>query len=409
MRDRGFTLIEMAVTIALSAIVLAGAVVLVTATQRMLTTGAGDRAMQETARVALGELTAGIRSAGYGLEPNFAVDFGQATTNMDRLPAGQDVRFGGFACDGNVTCRDSVAGPDEIVFYTRDPTWMRELNGPAAAGSIKLAGDLSALSPGQILQLMCYGVGNQWQWAFVTVSKVTTSSGTVEFEENTGLPNDFPHQNTLAAGTCFASGQRRAFKIDRYRYYVAAFDDAGAARAWGTPGARPYLMLDQGLKDGDNPIVNVIAADVEDLQVAYVFPLAGTTATAQLVGATGGTRLAQSADGIDLVPDSTIGIPRLSTPTQDPTRTTHHPANLRAIRVAVTVRSQLQDPSIDDAAVPAMFNRPAIPAEAGYRRLVFESATDLPNMDIRLPVFPIYDPSYTTASCTGWTGNCGGG
>ncbi|MGK4277476.1 hypothetical protein, partial [Escherichia coli] len=84
-------------------------------------------AMQEAARVALAEVTGRLRTAGYGLEPTFAFDFGKANTVMDRAPVGVQAAFGGHACadDKLVVCRDSVAAPDELVFYSRDPTFQR--------------------------------------------------------------------------------------------------------------------------------------------------------------------------------------------------------------------------------------------------------------------------------------------
>jgi type IV pilus assembly protein PilW len=407
MRARGFTLVELTVAMAVSAIVILGAVVLVNGTQRLFLAGTVDRAMQETARVALDEITRNLRSAGYGLDPTFAFDFGQATTTMDRLGVGQTARFGGYACAASVTCRDSISGPDELVFYARDPSWGRELNGTVGTGSITLTGDLSSISPGQVLQIMCYGVANRWLWAYVTVSRVTAASGKVDLVANADQPNDFPVQNARLADPCFGSGERRAYKIDRYRYYVEAVDASGTTQAWGTAGARPYLMLDQGLTDANgNAVRQVIAPDVEDLQVAYAFPLAGATAADQLLGATSGTQLTASSAGIDLAPN--LGIPTFATPTLDPIRTTHHPANIRAVRVAVTVRSAQSDAAVLDAAVPAALNRPAIAAEAGYRRMVIETTASTHNLEARLPVFPIYDPTYTT-TCAGRDGNCGGG
>jgi type IV pilus assembly protein PilW len=408
MRARGFTLVELAVAMVVSSVVILGAVVLVNGTQRLFLGGAVDRAMQETARVALDEITRSVRAAGYGLDPTFTFDFGQATSTMDRLGVGQTPRFGGYACASNVTCRDRITGPDELVFYARDPSWGRDLSGNVSTGSITLSGDLSTLSRGQILQVMCYGVGNKWLWAYVTVSNVTTASGKVDLVAATGEPNDFPFQNERLGDACFGSGQRRAYKIDRYRYYVETVDASGTTQAWGTAGARPYLMLDQGLTDSSgNAVRQVIAPDVEDLQVAYVFPLGGSTADSQLVGATSGTAIGAGANGIDLAP--ALGLPTFATPTLDPIRTTHHPANIRAVRVAVTVRSSQSDASVTDATVPPALNRPAVAGEAGYRRMVFEATGATHNLEARLPVFPIYDPTYTTTTCAGRAGNCGGG
>ena len=403
-RPRGFSMIELVVAVAVSTIVLAAGVALLLGTQRLFEHGVDERAVQETARVALDEVGTSLRVAGYGLEPTFAFDFGQAATVMDRVPPGSQVRFGGYACAGNVQCRDRVDGPDELVFYSRDPSFGLDLaateNGP---GGLKLVnpnapGKPLQLRAGQVLQVMCYGTGNQWLWAYVTVATdVTSTAGEVKVDlvAPTAATLDFPRQNALLNQPCFAGGLRRAFKIDRYRYFIAAVEPDGDVQPWGTAGTRPYLMLDQGT----GPAV-AIAPDVEDLQVSYVFPLAA--AAAQVVGATPGTRLADAEAGIDLAPAQ--GVPAWQLPTLHPSRATHHPGNIRAVRVAMVVRSQRADPAVFDDTVPAAGNRPAVAGEVGFRRMVFESTLRAHNMETRLPLFPVY------ARDSGFAGsNVGGG
>ena len=408
MRTRGFSLIELLVGVAVSVIVVAAAVALLTGTQRSFQGGVDDRAMQETARVAMDELTTNLAQAGYGMEPTLVFDFGQAATIQDEVPTGDQVRFGGYNCTAPVNCRDSIAGPDEVVFYSRDPLWEKDLTGIVGVNSITLVGPIaSPLQQGQVLQVMCYGTNDQWLWAFVTVQSADATNPSaiqVSLAPSPGLPFDFPYQNSLLTQPCFGSGTRRAFKIDRYRYYIQAVDGAGNPQAWETPGTRPYLMLDQGL--ASSPAA--IAADVEDLQVAYVFPLAA--AGSQLIGATAGTAVAEGANGIDLAP--ALGIPSFSTPSLDPTRTTNHPANIQAVRVAITVRSERSDLTCTDPActqLPASLNRPAWPGEPGYKRMVFDATTYVHNMMTRLAVFPTYDPSYNLPTCADNAGNCGGG
>ncbi len=408
--QRGFSLIELTVATAISLIVVAAGVALLISTQRMFQKGSDDRAMQETARVAIDEVSTRLRMAGYGLEPTFTFDLGQADTVMDRVPPGSAVRFGGYGCATPVTCRDSIDAPDELVFYARDPDFGMDLT-PIGSGTAKLvlsnpsAGTSAVrLRAGQILQVMCYGTGNQWLWAYVTVKQNVDSTAAavdVELLPQGSATLDFPSQNNLLGNACFQGGLRRVFKIDRYRYFVAAVDAAGNLQPWETPGTRPYLMLDQGLADADGNVTPVaIAPDVEDVQVSYVFPL--SAADAQVVGAAEGTAVAASEAGIDLAP--ALGIPSYTTPTLDPRRTTHHPANVKAVRVAFTIRSPRSDPGVFDDKVPAVANRAEVDGEAGFRRMVFETTTRVRNMDNRLPLFPVY------FSDSGFTGaNIGGG
>jgi hypothetical protein len=124
---------------------------------------------------------------------------------------------------------------------------------------------------------------------------------------------------------------------------------------------------------------------VEDLQVAYVFPLAPLGQ--EVAGATAGTRLDASASGIDLAPAG--GPPRYDTPRLSPLRSSHWPANVRAVRIEVVVRSPNPDPQSDDSLVPAAGNRPAAANGApGHRRMLFQTSVAIPNMESRAPFFP---------------------
>jgi len=411
MRARGFTLIELIVAVLVSAIVVAAAVTLLAGTQRAFQGGVDDRAMQETARAAMDEITTSLSMAGYGLDPTFVFDFGQMNSFQYCTPPGQQstVRFGGYQCANPVTCRDSITGPDEIVFYSRDPLFEHDLAGAVGVNSLTLSGpiDPSLLQQGQILQIMCYGTNDQWLWAYVevqSVSNANTASVQVTLQPSAGNPADFPTQQGAFFGqACFASGTRRAYKIDRYRYYVAAIDPTGAVQAWETAGTRPYLMLDQGLPTSPQ----AIAPDVEDLQVAYAFP-SDPTAGPVLQGATQGLALTNSQTGIDL----TSTPPTFTTPVLDPARTTYSPANIQAVRVALIVRRERSDPNCVDQVctqLPASLNRPAVAGQAGYQRQVYDTTVYIPNMKAQLPVFPYYDPSYTTGNCQDALGNCGGG
>ncbi len=439
MRGRGYTLIELVVAMALSVIGIMAGMTLLIGSQTWFQSGVDDRGLQETARVAVDELTSKLRLAGYGLEPSMVFDMGVLEeTMMDRVPPADrnQVRFGGYCGDGDCV-RDKVDAPDELVFYARDRSWARDVTA-VGVNTLTLAPPASAapepLLPGQVLQVMCYGTNGQWLWAFVTVETVqveSTGANQLTLAPSPGQPLDFPFQNSLLAQPCFMAPAAppnptvRAFKVDRYRYHVAAIREDGAVVAWGTEGARPYLMLDQGLRDEDgDPIDRAVAPDVEDLQVAYVFPLAPA---GQVLGVTPGTQvLADTAGGDDgvfnLNPQRPFVVPSFATaPTDvDLARTSHHPANIRAVRVAVTVRTARKDIMVTDATVPAAFNRDEVDGEAGYRRMVVESTAYTQNLEARTPVFPAHDAQAYVDDCKAAlctvepcaravNGNCGGG
>ncbi len=90
MRARGYTLIELVVALAISLIGVAAGMTLLIGSQQWFQTGSDERAMQETARMALDELQSSLRSAGYGLEPTMVFDMGiLATTAQDRAAGGR--------------------------------------------------------------------------------------------------------------------------------------------------------------------------------------------------------------------------------------------------------------------------------------------------------------------------------
>jgi type IV pilus assembly protein PilW len=401
--ERGVTLTELLVSLVVSAIVCAGALSLLTQQQRAFQTSASDRAMQDSARTAVAELATNLRRAGYGIEPWLAVDLGPVPNALPSVAGAPALVTTGYpggapgsalpACNAPVTPadRDSTTGSDEIVFHARDPGFNRRLTSTSTS-TLTLASALtSPLYQGQILQVMCGGAS---RWAYVTVGAFV-DVGATAVPLSTACSNRFPHQQDQLGAGCFATGvaNARVFKIDRFHYYVARYADP-------LVGQRPYLMLDRGLLKDGAPVVEPVAADVEDVQFAYVFPRAAPV----VVGVTPGTALASSAASIDLgaVP------PAYTDPTAAASRQTNSPGNIRAVRVSVVVRSSTPDIRLAPAAsstVPAAANRAEITdAPSGYRRLLVETTEALRNLDSRAPYFPAYS---TNAGADGL--NIGGG
>jgi type IV pilus assembly protein PilW len=221
---------------------------------------------------------------------------------------------------------------------------------------------------------------------------------------DSGVNLQYPHQNEALSDSCFV-GDARLFEVERIRYFVQSYDVAGNVVAWNTAGSRPYLMLDRGLRSADGtPLLEVVAPDVEDLQVSYVFPLAPVEN--QVAGSTAGARMDNSATGIDLAPAGGF-VPTYSAARLSAVRTTHYPSNVRAVRIAIVVRSPNPDTNLGDATIPAAGNRPAVAAvDPGYRRTLFETSVAIPNMESRAPFFPTVVPT-TDASAT--VLNVGGG
>jgi hypothetical protein len=403
-------LVELLVAALATAVLVLGAASLLVAQQSTFRTTSSERAVSETGRIGLEHVARNLRAAGFGVDPGLVFDLGaQASARMDRGPTGGSFAASSLSCGTAVSCRDRADGPDELVFLSRDPAFGHALLAPgptAASTSLTLQGPLlQPLHRGQILQVMCYS--GQMAWAYVTVgSEVAAApaatSVDVPLSSGGGTSYPFPLQNSLlgpaAPGNgCFANvatagdpttipAATKVFKVDRYRYFIQTYAADGSVVAWGTPGARPWLMLDHGVLDGSgNAMIDPIAPDVEDLQVAYVFPW-DTTNT--LVGATSGTALASGSTTIDL----TAAPPVYSDDLASITRQTHHPANVRAVRVGLVTRGAQADTTLSNTStIPALLNRPALVAEPGFRRQVFETTIAVRNLDARAPYFPIWD------------------
>ena len=396
---RGFTLLELMISLGVSALVIASALAVMVGQQRSFRSGTDDRALQELARVAIGRLSADLRSAGYGVDPALAFDFGpMEQVRMKAGPEGVYFRAASFRCEEGPACRDRIDGPDEIVFLSRDPLFAKPLRAGADADSatLAIAGPLkTGLPAGQLLQVVCYQP--PMTWAYVTVQREVpaTDDLSVEVPIVASSTHDFPTQNASLADDCFRvhvtddppyaaddpvlAGAARVFKVDRYRYFVQEY------------GGRPYLMLDRGGPDG-SPVLEVIAPDVEDLQFSYLFPNA---AADQLVGATAGTVLADGPAGIELAPDT--GFPIYGDKAWDAPQRNHQAGNIRAVRVSIVVRTPLQNP-VDPTAttvIPAAGNRPELPDVPSYRRLRVETTIIPPNMSARAPLYPMYGGSGT--------------
>jgi len=396
----GFTLLELMISLVVVLFFTIGAMALLKQQQRSFQNTASDRALQETARAALSHMGENLRRAGYGIEPVLAFDFGPLN-----IPTATPI----VTQSSGVSCRDGIGpnGSDELVFYSRDPSFGRPLTAAPVGGALTISGGLrTPIYLGQILQVMCAGAAD---WAYVTVGTTAAANWTgppaaepasTAITLGAGNADDFPVQNARLARTCFNANPAsvRAFKIDRFRYYIGWAPDPE------TPNGRPYLMLDRGLTGPNGAIPEPVAPDVEDLQVAYVFPNAtGGPAT---VGDQLGVPITDSPASIQL-----NAIPPLyNDPPDLPTRNNRSPANIRAVKVSVVTRTPGSDPQLADIAnisaanqspvdyvgggnlVPGAGNRGDQAGDSHHHRLRVEASEGTRNLDSRVP----YAPPYTT-------------
>jgi type IV pilus assembly protein PilW len=397
---RGFTIIEMMVGLAVSAIVVAGSITLLINQQQAYQNTSNDRAGQEAARQALVAIGDALRRAGYGIHPSVTFDFGTIPRAIVDYVTPAYAAVTGSNCGTAVSCRDRTDGSDEIAFYARDPNFVRALYAAPTTSQITITGGLKVpLYQGQVLAVACGGACGK-RWAYVTVGQTVPANPTavstpIPLRAALGAGFDFPGQNAALTDVCFGAAvwtdnlptsfalASKVFKVDRYRFYVGRFLDPNSNQM------RPYLMLDQGLTDASGPILSPVAPDVDDLQFSFVFPNAPSSAN-QLVGATPGVAIASGSTGIDLsaVPPTYLDA------RANAARATQSPTNIRAVKVSVVVRSPEADVTLGKALtstyLPAAGNRPEIPSDPSnpaafpdplHWRALFEATFDLLNME----------------------------
>jgi type IV pilus assembly protein PilW len=406
-RARGFTLVELMVALTVSVLTVAAAMTLLIQQQRAYVATSGDRAQQEAGRLALQDLLQRLKHAGYGVDPNLTLDFGENTGDPDGAPRtnlrppATFVKVSSFKCDAPVRCRDRTDGSDELVFYARDP-WFQRVATKVDKDRLTLLGELKVpLYRGQILQVSCMG-GSRTR-AYVTVRDLVKAADAPDATKEVQVDLEggqqdagrevFPFENAQLEDGCFslagAGTQPVVTAVERNRYYVGWYLPDGGVVAPQTPLSRPYLMLDQGLFDEQGQEILVpVANDVEDVQFSFYYPPAAAGGEPRLVGATPGTNAADEAFKLqaDVVP------PAMDDLADDPARTTGHPANIQAVRVSVVVRQPEPDIGLLDpegSTVPAAGNRPALQGERFRRRSLFETTVVLRNQQSTFFVYPV--------------------
>ncbi len=404
-RARGFTLVELMVSIAISAIVLAALFGVVQSQQTAFFQGHLQRAAQSNARQALAFVEQRLATAGYGMDAPLAFDFQY---------------YAAAPCPALASpCpRDSMTGNDELVFYARNPRyWVPEDRTGAfqpsgnawrvlqvTSGNVTLQGRTGDhFEKGRILQVVCQN-GDKYAYmtAAANVAKLAAPASVTITLAASSASNPFLRQDATTGVSCFSDGTARAFLIDRFRFHVRPVP---ASR-----GYIPYLVLDTGLDaNGDGPDEAeeiVVAEGIESFQVGYVLTNPaldprGTKAGVAITFAPGALGTA-SASGL-----TTLAYPGTVNPGQweyQPTswyryavgptpmiaseRLTDHQANIRAVRVAIVARGPDPDPTRAraDVLLPIL-NQNALPAwisaDVPYNRARVETTVAVRNMVAR--------------------------
>jgi type IV pilus assembly protein PilW len=398
---RGFTLIEVTVGAAVALIVIG----IVTATflsqQRSMQSLDLSREANSAARDAMLSMQQTIGRAGYGIDPRYAFDF--RTYSCPNWTAASP-------------CRDKINGPDEIVFVSRDPNYYwagtpsSTISGcDPSAGCTGHAWQVNAFTTttvtvvanagdrflkGQVVQIAC-AQGKNPTMGRMAGNQTAASAGNLQLTLDPIVAGN-PYRANIPASPdpCFNSPGVSLFLVNRYRYHIATIN------------GDPWLMLDRGLdfnQNGTTPEVTSggtpdtadeipIAHGVEDMQIAYLLRPSTTIAAPDngadwVVGDTAGT--------IE-EPDPTVTAPAQNTADTDPLRYNLNPANIRGVRIRLTLRSLRQDitqptPWAGDPAVAAgstaIENRNDFTAVTlgRYRRFFSSVTVTTPNLNSKDP------------------------
>jgi type IV pilus assembly protein PilW len=383
-RQRGFTLIELMVSSAVTFLtVLAVSAAFLGYTQSFYTQ-AGIRGGQASLRQTHQMVVRNLRMAGYGMEPALAFDFPLGWSRESGSPT-------------------SLNRSDRLIFRMRNPAFSLTATTVNEA-DITLSKALTApIRAGQILQVMCPGA---IAWTYVQLDK-TAAVGDTKLELR-GKTGTFPNLNEVKP--CFGSSGSlgvHIFKIDVYDYAIRLIDDDGNPSS---PG-RPYLFRRHGLEEADpvDPYGEPVAEDIEALRVSFVM-----------------------GNGTLFEPKPGDAAPEYEMLPEDPRWSNDHPAHIRAVVVGLVARSTTRD----SGASSEMMNR--IPAFGrkldgtteswldvdpltnkkvpyGFRRIVSEMSVQVRNMrSTEMPV-PIYHEGggSTPTACNGDIPddnfNCAGG
>jgi type IV pilus assembly protein PilW len=360
----GFTLIELMVGMLVALLVIGIVMSTFLSQQKSMQSLDLSRDASSASRDAMLSMQETVGRAGYGIDPRYAFDLRNYNCT----------NYTGATTAANA-CRDKVNGTDELVFVERDPNYYWAGTPTSTTQGCGLDSDptsacfghawqvtaFSATSPysvtinarandtflvGQVVQITC-AKGANATMGTVKTKAIATAAGAITIALLDPVTNNH-YRDAIAAGhdTCFdGAGSGTAavgvsmFLVSRYRYFVGTFN------------GDPWLMLDRGLdfnQNGNTPENGQDTADlipiahgVEGLQVSYLLrpdPSGVNTApdnnTNWVLGDTAGTVEE---------PDPFAAAPLQNTADTDASRFSKHPANIRGVRMRLTVRSLLTD------------------------------------------------------------------
>lgn len=366
----GFTLLELMMGVAVTSIILAAVAAAVIAVSGAYNNEAQIKGAVEGGRTAIAFLERNLRMAGYGIEPQYAFDFTAPTAGKDNYSLGGAGAF--------VT--------DDLAFRYRDPSFLRR--GSYAGGNLTLnnGGASSsttwgaAFPKGTAIMLACPGAKERAWYRINDASGVTATGSTASLTSYTG--NNAPTDMSLSCAGQGGAASPYVFILREFR--VRLFKS----------GERAYLMAVTNLSDSIPDATTIpanaepLAADVEEFQVAYVMnrPAINSAAGATVVDSAGnGNWILMDTSGESL-PSTASTAPRLEDAYDSINRFNSHPANIRAVRVNLSLRSARKENNRRQAFFRTPMENSTTTAATtgdGYFRTWLTSTVRTPNLTSR--------------------------
>jgi type IV pilus assembly protein PilW len=328
---RGFTLLELLVGTATTTIILAAVAVSFAGIQGSYQTESRIKVAVEGVRTATHFIEQRVRLAGYGIDPRFAFDF--APTALPGHAKANHTLVFGEGVPKSVT--------DDLAFRYREPAYLRRGRFLGAAGVVLESDSFGIdLVKGQRLIVSCNNGKRQLvlkvSGGGVSKHQGASSNVTVDRALSTTEPDD----------TCLVkTGQDAPYVMLLHEVRLRIMDLGG----------RPFLMAFQGLDELNMETAVPLAADVESFQVAYLMnrpPQEGPNALLPPVDVASeepnwvlGDVDSADKDRFPEPRDPLKPEPQYKDPYDAPIRYSRHPANIRAVRVALSVRSTSRESS----------------------------------------------------------------
>lgn len=329
---RGFTLLELLVGTLTTTIILAAVAVSFAGIQGSYQTESRIKVAVEGLRTATSFIEQRLRTAGYGIDPRFAFDF-DAAVLPGQAKANHPLVFA-KGMPKSVT--------DDLAFRYRDSAYMRRGRYMGSGGLVLESGSFGMdLIKGQRVIVSC---GNPKKYL---VLKVSAGGVPKSASASANVTVDPKLSSAAADDACL----RKTGELDAP--YIMLLHEVRLRIV--DQGGRPFLMAFKGLDELNLDTAVPLVADVESFQVAYIMnrpPLSGSNAALPPVDISSPAPNwvlgdVNSADK-DRFPDPRNPLlpePQYNDPYDAAIRYTRHPANIRGVRVSLSLRSTSPEPN----------------------------------------------------------------